>query len=307
MKRRALVPAVLALFLLTGPASPAAATELAVTVDDLPTNGALPRGATRLAITTQMIQALKRHAVPGVYGFTNGGQLQDNPELEGILQAWRQAGFFFGNHTFSHVDLTRMSAAEYVADIERNEGLLARLSPPGTPRYFRYPYLNEGNTANKRKLVREWLAGRGYTIVPVTVSLEDDWAWNDVYARCATFDDKPAIARLKDLFRETAASRLAAFESLSARLFERPVKHILLLHISAFEALVLDDLLTAYRAAGTRFVSLSAALQDPVYGIDPELVSDAGQTFLEQVALARHVPIPDVLSRSPEELARLCR
>src|SRR5213596_3752775 len=79
---------------------------MAVTVDDLPADGALPRGATRLAIAVQVIRALRQHAVPDVYGFANGGPLQSNPELEGVLRAWRQAGFLLGNHTFSHSDLT---------------------------------------------------------------------------------------------------------------------------------------------------------------------------------------------------------
>jgi len=132
--------AALALFLSTALGSGAiAGTELALTVDDLPTHGALPPGATRLAIADQMIQALKRHAAPGVYGFTNGGQLPSGPELEEILRAWRQAGFVLGNHTYSHLDLTRASAADYVVDIERNEGaageakiLRARVPRSGT-------------------------------------------------------------------------------------------------------------------------------------------------------------------------------
>jgi peptidoglycan-N-acetylglucosamine deacetylase len=284
-----------------------AATEMAVTVDDLPAHGPLPRGATRLAIAAQMIQALRQHAVPDVYGFANGKPLRSAPELEGVLRAWRQVGFLLGNHTFSHSDLTRVSTTDYIVDIEANEKLLARLVRPGSPKYFRYPYLHEGNTRAKRKAIREWLAARGYTIAQVTVTLEDDWAWNDVYARCVELGHTQAIARLKGLFIETAMARLAAFEELSVRLFKRPIKHILVAHISAFEALTLGDLLVAYRAAGARFISLQEAVQDSAYTIDPGIVGDGGRTFLAQVANARHVPIPDALSRSPEELATLCR
>ena len=284
-----------------------AATEMAVTVDDLPAHGALPRGATRLAIAAQVIRALRQHAVPDVYGFANGGPLQSNPELEGVLRAWRQAGFLLGNHTFSHSDLTRVSTTDYTVDIERNQELLARLLPPGSPKYFRYPYLHEGNTREKREAIRRWLAARGYTIAQVTVTVEDDWAWNDVYARCVGLGDTPAITRLKSLFLETALSRLAAFEDLSVRLFRRPIKHILVAHISAFEALMLGDLLAAYRAAGIRFISLQEAVQDSAYTIDPGFVGDGGRTFLAQVAHTRHVSVPDALSRAPEAFGTLCR
>ena len=112
------------------PAMAVTHTELAVTIDDLPTTGTLPPGTTRVAIVDQMIDALRRHAVPGVYGFVNGGQVHDYPELEHILLAWRKGGHLLGNHTFSHLDLDRVSATVFVADIERNEPLLYRLSPP---------------------------------------------------------------------------------------------------------------------------------------------------------------------------------
>lgn len=286
-------------------AGPVAGTELAVTVDDLPTHGALPAGTTRLAVAARMIRALTRHAPPDVYGFTNAGQLSGDPGLEAILQAWRRAGFALGNHTYSHLDLTRADAAEYIVDIERNEGLLARLSPPAAPKYFRYPYLREGDSVDKRTTVRDWLMAHGYVIAPVTVTLEDDWAWNDVYVRCVAAGDEPAIARLKRSFVETATSRLAAFEQLSSRLFNRSIKHIVMVHVSAFDALMLDDLLTALRAAGTRFISLAEALQEPAY-LGAPLQGD-GATFLVRVARDRHVPLPAPLGRAPEELARLCR
>src|SRR2546425_11687243 len=123
----------LAVVVSLSPVSAVAGTELAVTIDDLPTTGPLPPSVTRLSIVTQMIQALRRHAALGVYGFANVGQVRENPELQEILRAWRQAGFQLGNHTFSHANLGQVSAEEFVADIERNESLLAPLSPAGAP------------------------------------------------------------------------------------------------------------------------------------------------------------------------------
>ncbi len=305
--RRSWSFAALVLLLTTIFASPARAlTEMAVTIDDLPTHGPLPPGTTRLEIAGQMIQALKRNVSVPVYGFANGGQIADSPELEGIFRAWLQAGFFLGNHTFSHLDLTRVTAAEYIADIERNEEVLAGLSASGVPRYFRHPYLHEGNTATKRAAIRQWLAAQRYTVVPVTVFF-DDWAWNEAYARCVVVDDEPAIANLKRAYTAQALSRLSAFQELALRLFGRPIRHILLMHMAAFNAVMLDELLTAYRAAGTRFISLDHALRDSVYIIDPGLVQDGDQTFLVQVAKARRVPLPDASSRSPLPPSDICR
>jgi cellulose synthase/poly-beta-1,6-N-acetylglucosamine synthase-like glycosyltransferase/peptidoglycan/xylan/chitin deacetylase (PgdA/CDA1 family) len=278
-----------------------AATELAVTVDDIPAHGAVPDGTTRRGISAAMIRALERHSIPGVYGFTNGGQLLEHPEREDILRDWRRAGFSLGNHTLSHADLTRLSAADYIADIERNESVLMRLSPPGAPKYFRYPYLHEGDTPDKREHVRSWLAARGYTIAPVTISLDGDWSWNDIYVRCSALGDTQSIARLKTLFLQSAVIRLKAFEKLSQQLFGRSIKHILVIHMSAFEALMLDELLTAYRAAGTTVVGLPEAIQDAAFRLDPGLTQEQGATFLVQVAQTRRIPIPQALANSPED------
>jgi len=283
-----------------------AATELAVTVDDIPANGPVPAGATRRGIASEMIRALERHSVPGVYAFMNGGQLRAHPERADILRDWRRAGFFLANHTLSHSDLTRLSAADYIGDIERNEPILKRLSLPDAPKYFRYPYLHEGDTPDKRESVRGWLTARGYTIAPVTISLDDDWSWNDLYVRCAALGDRHSIARLKSLFLQSAITRLKAFEELSGQLFGRPIKHILVVHMSAFEALMLDELLTTYLAAGTTFVSLPEAMQDSAFRLDPGLVQGEGATFLVQLARSRHAPLPHALTSPPEEGKRLC-
>jgi hypothetical protein len=199
-----------------------------------------------------------------------------------------------------------VSAEEFVEDIERNEGLLARLSPPGQRKYFRYPYLHEGDTPRKRTAVGKWLAARGYTIAQVTVYFQD-WAWNDVYARCVALGDQTAIARLKHLFMEAAMAHRAWSEEMSARLFSRQMKHVLLLHIGPFDALMLDELLRAYRAAGTTLITLDAALQDPAYQIDPNLGSSDERTFLQQVALARGIEIAPLPPAPLGNLAQLCR
>jgi peptidoglycan-N-acetylglucosamine deacetylase len=283
-----------------------AAVDLAVTVDDLPTHGPLPPHVSRFDVAAQMIDALRRHAVPGVYGFLNGGQLRDDPDLESIVDAWTRAGFRIANHTFSHTDLTRQGADEYIADIERNEAALARWAPAGSPRYFRYSYLHEGNTREKRDAVRRWLAARGYTVAQVTVYFED-WAWNDAYARCASRADASGIAEMKRLFMKSAMAQLAWSRELSTRVFKRQIKHILLLHIGAFDALMLDELLRAYRAAGVTLIGLDRAVRDPAYTIDPGLAFEEEKSFLRQVAEARRIPIPGGSSAPSEALARLCR
>jgi peptidoglycan/xylan/chitin deacetylase (PgdA/CDA1 family) len=283
-----------------------AGTEMAVTVDDLPTHGVLPRGTSRLAVATTTIDALRRHAAPSVYGFVNGGQVGGDPELETILRAWRQAGFLLGNHTFSHLDLGRVTADKYIADIERNEPFVERFGAPEPFRYFRFPFLSAGDGTEKDGAVRRWLTARGYTVAPVTVSFED-WAWNEPYARCVAADDEAGVARLREMFVEAALAHLAWSNATSERLFGRRIKHVLVLHFGAFEAFALDDMLRAYEAAGVTFVTLDAAMRDPVYQAGAEAVGRGKRTFLGQTAdAARVVLAPDPPSRIAE-LDRVCR
>jgi peptidoglycan/xylan/chitin deacetylase (PgdA/CDA1 family) len=240
-----------------------------------------------------------------VYGFVNGRQLRDTPAHEVILNAWSETRFLFGNHTFSHLDLARVGSAEFIADIERNESVLARWSSPGTRKYFRYPYLGEGDTRSKRDAVRQWLSSRHYTIAQVTVA-PHDWAWAEPYARCVTVGDRGAVAWMRNAFMKSATAHLAWAREVSLRVFGRQVKHILLLHVGAFDALVLHEWLSAYRAAGVRLISLDAVVQDPIYRINPDLTWTGRRTFLRQVAEARGIRIP-AAPPAPPELDHLCR
>jgi len=300
--RRALWAVVLA----CGLTSPGGAAEMAVTVDDLPTHGALPRGMQRVAIAEQMIAALARHGVPEVVGFVNGGQLRDAPEHAEIVKAWLLAGLQIGNHTYAHLDLNAVPAGEYVADIERNEAPLSALAGPAWPRVFRYPYLQEGDTPQKRAEVRRWLAGRGYAIAQVTVHV-DDWIWNDAYVRCLNRSDVASAEWLKRSFLDVAMERLDWSQATSRTVFGRDIKHILLLHIGAFDAAILDDLIGAYRKAGVKMIGLKAAMADPAYALDPGAVWNGELTFPMQVARARGVIVPPEPAIPRSKLEALCR
>jgi peptidoglycan/xylan/chitin deacetylase (PgdA/CDA1 family) len=289
-----------------GLTSAGGATEMAVTVDDLPTHGALPRGMQRLVIAEQMIAALTRNGVPEVVGFVNGGQLRDAPEHAEIVKVWLRAGLQVGNHTYSHLDLNSVPAEEYIADIERNEALLTALAGPTWTRVFRYPYLQEGDTLQKRDAVRRWLAGRGYAIAQVTVHT-DDWIWNDAYVRCLTQSDQSSVEWLKRSFLDVAMQRLEWSQATSHAVFGRDIKHILLLHIGAFDAAVLDALIGAYRRTGVRMVGLKAAMADPVYALKPGLVGKRELPFPLQVARARGVSVPPEPGIPREKLESLCR
>src|SRR5262249_52765338 len=82
------------------------------------------------------------------------------------------------------------------------------------------------------------------------------WAYNPPYVRCLRRGDTASIEALESMLLETAVSQLRWADDTLRRLTGRPVPHVVLLHAGAFDAHILDRLLTTYEKEGVRWVSL---------------------------------------------------
>ncbi|HXC54777.1 MAG TPA: polysaccharide deacetylase family protein [Rhizomicrobium sp.] len=271
--------------------TPAAASEIALTFDDLPSHSVLPAGETRIAIAQKIIAALAAARTPPVYGFVNGIRLVDDPASAPVLALWRDAGFPLGNHTWSHMNLNQHAEADWEADTLKNEATLAPLMANGDWRWLRYPFLAEGDTPQKRDAARAFLAAHRYRIAAVTLSF-DDYLWNEPYARCIAAQDAAAIALLETAYLGAAETDLAYEHMLSLRLYGRDIPYVLLLHLGAFDARMLPRLLALYQSEGARFVSLADAERDPFYAIQTDPGLPAGPANLEFTMVARGIPLP---------------
>jgi peptidoglycan/xylan/chitin deacetylase (PgdA/CDA1 family) len=296
----------LAFSLNTAPAqSPAASPlQVAFTFDDLPAHGPLPPGMARPAPVASILATLKREHMPPVYGFVNGFRVARFPYQIHILEAWHAAGEPLGNHTFSHPEFDKLTVTEYEANIARNEPLLRKVDPNGDWRWFRYPFLEEGNTLARREALRDWLKQHGYRIAEVSMDFQD-YQWNNVYARCAVDDNQAAIASLHDSYLAAAAESIRVYRAVAQKLYNRDVPYVLLLHVGAFDARMLPDLIALFRARGFTFITLQEAMADPIYSFDPKVASPGGNTFNEMVAQARNVNIPYITDRS-KQLDAIC-
>jgi peptidoglycan/xylan/chitin deacetylase (PgdA/CDA1 family) len=286
MKRSVLIAAALA-----ASATGAAAQEIAFTFDDLPAHSTLPPGETRLQVAQTIIAALKAGGLTGVWGFTNGVQMQSEPASTAVLAAWRAAGFPLGNHTWSHLNLNTESLEAWEADVVADESLLAAEMGQGTWRWLRFPYLSEGDTAAKRAAARAFLAGRGYRIAQVTMSF-GDYAYNEPYARCMAKGDQGEVARLEQAYLDGAKAEAARARSMSKALLGRDIPYVLLMHLGAFDARMMPRLLELYRQEGFRFVSLDKAEQDPFYRPSVDLKDPPAPDTLEAALIARRLPVP---------------
>ena len=278
--------------------------KLAITVDDLPLHGPLPADTDALEVATEMIAALKAAGVRDVYGLVNGEWMVRQPETAAVLSAWRDAGFPLANHGWSHRSADQATAAEYEREIANNEPLLERLGSGTDWRWFRYPYLHEGQDPAKRDAVRLILARRGYRIASVTMDFSD-WQWTAPYARCRDSGDEAAIAQLETLYLAAARENADFSRASSHGVFGRDIPYVLLVHAGAFSARMMPRLLTLYRDLGFRFVSHPQAEADAAYAADLAPAPGGRVTNLEQLAAAKgvHAPRTDYAAR----LERFCR
>lgn len=286
-------------------ALPATAQQLAITWDDLPAHGPLPPGETRVEIAQKIISAMQQAKLPPVYGFVNGVQTQNEPASAPVLQLWRDAGLPLGNHTWSHMNLNTNPLADWEQDVTRNEPMLRQYMGDADWRWLRFPYLSEGDTAQKRTAERRFLASRGYKIASVTMSF-GDYLYNEPYARCVSKKDSAAIAKLETSYLAAADAAIVYSRSMSKALYGHDIPYVLLMHVGAFDARMLPRLLALYRERGFSFVTLEKAESAPFYknAIDPSLPSSPDS--LEAAMAARGLPLPAAPSPGLD-LDKLCR
>lgn len=280
--------------------------EIAITVDDLPTHGNMPPGVTRSEITRNIIGALKAKGVPPVYGFVNASKLDRSWDKADVLKLWTDAGFLLGSHTYSHMDITPNTVQAFEEDIALNEGTLEGFMGGRDWHWFRYPYLNEGDTLEKRHAVRKYLGDHGYRVAQVTIDFQD-WAWNDPYARCMAKNDAQAVEWLKTSYLNMAMEYFKLAQNMAVMLFGRDIRHVLLLHIGAFDSVMLPSLLDSLQKQGFDFISLQEAEEDPAYQTDPNAALSTGGTLLEQMVESKHLDYPPHADEPLQKLDTLCR
>lgn len=279
--------------------------QIAVTFDDLPVHGDMPAGMTRLKVAQSILATLQRDRMPATYGFINGVRIEKDPSSLAVLQAWRAAGQPLGNHTWAHQDYDNETPEQFETDVTLNEPLLQRLMGREDWHWFRYPFLREGDTLAKRRAARAWLAAQGYKIAEVDMDFED-YLWNAPYARCMDRRDDASVRRLHDSYLRVAEQYYDLFRQLSRLVYGRDVKYVLLMHVGAFDAVMLPELLALYRSKGVRFITLQEATSDPATQDDPDIAEPTGGAHLELMMQKKNIPFPPN-SKPYRELDSMCR
>ena len=283
------------------------AQEVALTFDDLPRTGELPANITRLEIVHEILKSLQDAHAPKVYGFVNAGKVAAVPSDVEVLKGWRAAGFPLGNHGYSHLNLAETSLRRYTRDITADEALLESLVPYESDwHWFRYPYLEEGETLRKKRAVAGFLKENHYRVAEVTLDFED-FLWNAPYARCVARHKNEAIEGLKASYLKAAEERIALGQQMSQMLYGRDIKYIMLLHVGSFEVVMVPELLRLLQQKHFKLITLEEAADDPAYKTDPEWLTRHGGDFLTLTMHRRGLAIPKHSLFPKAQLNRVCR
>jgi peptidoglycan/xylan/chitin deacetylase (PgdA/CDA1 family) len=264
--------------------------EIAITIDDLPLASVLGQDLARgQQVTRDLVAALTRHRVPAI-GFVNEIKLEVrgrvDPARAALLRQWIDAGLELGNHTRSHPDLHRTPLEQFTADVIAGETTLRPLlrAAGRELKYFRHPFLHTGRTAEIRQEFERFLAGRGYTVAPVTMD-NYDYEFAASYDRAGARGATALQQKIAAAYLDYMEAIVAYYEQQSRALLGRDMRHTLLLHASPLNAAAFDRLATRLTARGYRFVSLARALEDPAYGRRDEYFGQAGITWLHRWAI----------------------
>ena len=274
------------LFPFAAAAQPSAERAVAITFDDLPF-AAVPQedGAYLERMTTRLLRQLQADQVPAV-GFVNEAKLsregQSDPARVALLRSWVRAGFELGNHTYSHPSLNHTPLDAFEADLLQGETVTRPLmQSAGRPlRWFRHPFLHQGNTVEVRAAFQDFLAAHGYRAAPVTVN-NAEWVFALAYSRALAQGDEDTARRISAAYVPYMEAVFARAEQLALDLFGRPIPHVMVLHANALNADHFSSLAAMLRQRGYRFISLDDALRDTVYASPLGFGGIEGESWLE--------------------------
>lgn len=243
--------------------APANAREIAITFDDAPTNdSATFTGEER---TTRLIAALRAAGIEQAAFFCVP---RGRPAAElARLRAYAAAGHLIANHSDTHRNLRDLTAEEYLADIAAADAILKHM--PNFRPWFRFPFLAEGETREKRDAVRAGLRAMNYAQGYVTID-NYDWYLNTLANNAKKARQTVDETALRDLYVEVIVTAIEFYDGIAVRALGRSPRHVLLLHESDLAALYIGDLAAKLRKREWTIVGPDAAYADPIAAIEPD-------------------------------------
>lgn len=259
------------------------AQQLALTFDDGPKTAATPR-MSAVERNEALLNHLKGAGAPAALFVTlhNGA---DTPEGLALLKAWGAAGHRIGNHTVTHPDLNGAATTleSYEKELLACDRVIATV--PGYRPWFRFTFLREGNTPEKRDGMRAFLRAKGWRNASVTLDTSD-WRLDERLMQVLAARPGADLGPIKAAYLAHLKQRAEAYRDLSRRLLGRDIPQVMLMHHNLLNALFLGDAIAQFKAEGWTFIDPEQAYKDPVYESQPERPVP-GQSLLLSMARSK--------------------
>lgn len=215
--------------------------------------------------TQLIINALRENGVDGAMFFSVSSRI-DTSNVD-RMSAYAEAGHVIANHSHTHANLHNVGAETFLEDVQQADQILSEM--PGFQPYFRFPYLNEGNTKEQRDIVRAALAEMGYQQGYVTIDNYDFYI--DRLIREA-FEENPELdlEAIGALYVEMMMGAAEHYDAIACKWLGRSPVHVLLLHENDAAALFLSRLINDFKEQGWSFIPALEAFKDPISEVMPD-------------------------------------
>jgi peptidoglycan/xylan/chitin deacetylase (PgdA/CDA1 family) len=242
-----------------------------------------------------ILETLKKHNLQAALFVCGKRVLSDSGKT--LLQQWNDAGHLICNHSFSHnyYHANAITLQHTIEDFLQCDSIINGYSM--YTKLYRYPFLKEGNTLEKRDGFRKFLDEHNYKIGYVSIDASD---WYIDGRLIDSLKQNPLLdyTRYKEFYLHHILDRAQYYNNLALEVTGRQITHTLLLHHSLLNALFLDDLIQMFEQNGWEVVNASYAFKDPVFSERPDILP-AGESIIW--ALAKQTGKYDAVLRYPGE------
>jgi peptidoglycan/xylan/chitin deacetylase (PgdA/CDA1 family) len=262
----------------------ACAQSIAFTFDDGPVmadNVAMTAAQRNAAILAQLAEA---HLKSILFVAHTDSDAQRNA----LIRDWGKAGHGVANHTVTHPNFNSAKISLESFEQDALDCDAAIRSMPGYTKRFRFPYLKEGDTREKRDGFRLFLKSIGYRPAPVSIDTSD-WYYS---ARLRDrLRENPALDRTpyRDAYLRHLYERAVYYDGLSKTVLGRSILHVTLMHHNLINALFVGDAIRMFRDKGWQVIDATTAFEDPAYAMEPDILP-AGESLLWAMAKQQGVP-----------------
>lgn len=231
------------------------AKEVTISFDDAPRKADGYFNGKQRAQT--LIASLNRHNVKAAF-FAVSSKL----DAEGAkrLQTYANAGHIIANHTHTHPNFNAVGLESYKKDFLLADTHLSKFN--GFKKWFRFPYLREGDTRLKRDGMRALLQEKGYFNAYITLN-NYDWYMEQLFQEAV---EKPEFSmdKMRDFYVSTLMESIEYYDQMAVKHLGRSPKHVLLLHEMDISALFIGDLIKSLKRNGWKLISPELAYKDPI-------------------------------------------